>query len=74
MCGWGAFDLGAWRRSPKPELLHLLLEHMPPPRNGNGKPAVNGTNGHAAPGLGAHSRKSQELPEVRPVFLAQYRV
>lgn len=55
-------------RSPKPELLHLLLEHMPRPHNG--KHAVNGTNGHAAPGLGAHSRKARELPEVRPVLLA----
>ena len=69
--GRGASDLGAWCRSPKPELLHLLLEHMLPPRNGNGKHAINGTNGHAAPGLGAHSRKAQELPEVRPVLLAQ---
>ena len=47
---------------------------MPPPHNGNGKRAVNGTNGHAPPGLGAHRRKAHELPEVRPVSLARHRV
>jgi hypothetical protein len=60
---------GAHSRTPKPELLRVLLEHLPAPtHNGARKHARNGTNGAHAAGAPANGSSGDKAPyaQARP--------
>ena len=60
---------GAHSRTPKPELLRVLLEHLPAPaRNGARKHAPNGTTGAHAAGAPANGSSGDKAPyaQARP--------